>query len=354
MAKSESMQSSPKTYAEAGVDIDLKALAVKKIVSEVSRSRNFRKGKAGESVLGIGHFSGTVKVSGKTCIAITTDGVGTKVILAQQMKKFDTIGIDLVAMNVNDLLCIGAEPIAMVDYIAVEKPEPKTAEEIGKGLLKGAELANISIVGGELAVMPDLIKGIDLSGTAIGIVDRDKLITGEKIKPGDAVFGLESSGVHSNGLTLARKVLLSWHSLNDKIFRNGKKTVGEELLTPTKIYVREVLEIIKKCKVLGLANITGGGFGNLSRITKHKIKITSLPELPEVFKVIQKLGRVEEREMYRTFNMGIGFCIIAREDEGDKIINICKKFKTNAWKIGEVTKGKRGAEIAEKGIVLGY
>lgn len=348
------MQTSPKTYAEAGVDIDLKALAVKKIVSEVSRSRNFRKGKAGESVLGIGHFSGTVRISGSTCLAITTDGVGTKVILAQQMNKLDTIGIDLVAMNVNDLLCIGSEPIAMVDYIAVDKPDPEAAKEIGKGLLKGAELAGISIVGGELAVMPDLIKGIDISGTAIGVVERNKLITGERIKPGDAVFGLESSGVHSNGLTLARKVLLSRYSLDDKVFGNGKKSVGEELLTPTRIYVREILEIIKKCKVSGLANITGGGFGNLSRITKHRIKIISLPKQPEVFKAIQKIGRVDDREMHRTFNMGIGFCIIARENEEDKIISICKKFKTKAFKIGEVVKGKRGAEIAGKGIVLGY
>lgn len=339
----------PKSYREAGVNHELSSLAVGRIIKALEEHGGYAKAnhRITEAFLRKMHFSGLIKLSGKNYLAITTDGVGTKIIVAKMLGKYDTIGIDLVAMNVNDLICTGAKPLAMVDYIAVEKPDPEREEQIAKGIAEGAKIADISIVGGELAVMPEIINGIDLSGTAIGMVRENKIITGEEVKHGDAVFALESSGIHCNGLTLARKVLLGYYSIEDKIF--GNRTVGEALLEPTKIYVREVLEIIKKCNVKALANITGGGLGNLYRVCKHGIEINSLPEEPEIFKVIKELGKISDEEMYKTFNMGIGFCIIASESEEDKIRKICERHKTKVFKIGAVKKGKRGIKIKKDG-----
>lgn len=336
------------TYAKAGVDIDKKSLAIKSLVSQLGKTLRFRK-KVGENLSKIGHFSGLIRLEDARALAVSTDGVGTKILVAQALGKYDTIGIDLVAMNVNDIICVGAEPLTMVDYIAIDDPDPETTREIGRGLAKGARIANISICGGEIAVIPEIVKGFDLVGLAVGIVDIDRIITGEKIKLGDAVIGLESSGIHSNGLTLARKILLKKHGINEKLF--GKRTVGEELLVPTKIYVREVMEVIKKVEVKGLANITGGGLGNLYRLTKYGFLIDSLPEPQEIFKVIQKEGGVSEREMYRTFNMGIGFCVVAPQEDARKIIKICRKNGTKAFIIGRVVKD-RGVKI--KNFVLGY
>ncbi len=336
------------TYAGAGVDIDKKNLAIQSLVSQLSKTLYFRK-KAGESLSKIGHFSGLIRLDSSRALAVSTDGVGTKVLVAQALEKYDTIGIDLVAMNANDIICVGAEPLTMVDYLAIDDPDPEITREIGRGLAEGARIANISICGGEIAVVPEIVRGFDLVGLAVGIVDIDKIITGEKIKPGDAVIGLESSGVHSNGLTLARKVLLRKHKINERLF--GKRTVGEELLVPTKIYVREVMEIIKSIAVKGLANITGGGLGNLYRITKYGFLIDSLPEPQNIFKVIQEEDKVSEKEMHRTFNMGVGFCIVAAENDARKIIKICRKKNTNAFIIGKVVK-ERGVRI--KNFVLGY
>ncbi|MFH1773475.1 MAG: phosphoribosylformylglycinamidine cyclo-ligase [Methanobacteriota archaeon] len=336
------------TYARAGVNIDKKNLAIQSLVSQLSKTLRLRK-KVGGSLSKTGHFSGLIRLNDTKALAVSTDGVGTKILVAQALRKYDTIGIDLVAMNANDIICVGAEPLTMVDYIAIDDPDPEITREIGKGLAEGARIANISICGGEIAVLPEIVKGFDLIGLAVGIVDIDKIITGEKIKPGDAVIGLESSGIHSNGLTLARKVLLKKHGINEKLF--GRRTVGEELLTPTKIYVREIMEVIKKVKIKGLANITGGGLGNLYRITKYGFLIDSLPEPQDIFKVIQKEGRVSEKEMYRTFNMGIGFCIVAAQEDARKVIKICRKNNTGAFIIGKVVKG-RGVRI--KNFVLGY
>jgi len=336
------------TYAKAGVNIDKKNLAIQSLVSQLGKTLRPRK-KVGESLSKTGHFSGLIRLDDKRALAVSTDGVGTKILVAQALRKYDTIGIDLVAMNANDIICVGAEPLTMVDYIAIDDPDPEITREIGKGLAEGARIANISICGGEIAVLPEIVRGFDLVGLAVGIVDIDRIITGEKIKPGDAVIGLESSGIHSNGITLARKVLLKKHGINEKLF--GKRTVGEELLTPTKIYVIEVMEVIKKVEVKGLANITGGGLGNLYRITKYGFLIDSLPEPQDIFKVIRKEGRVSEKEMYRTFNMGIGFCIVAAQEDAQKVINICRKNNTGAFIIGKVARG-RGVRI--KNFVLGY
>ncbi len=339
------------TYARAGVDVDKKSLALEALVTQVSRTLKLRRGKTGEALTGIGHYAGMIKIGAGKALALSTDGVGTKLLVAKAMNKYDTVGIDLVAMNANDIICVGAEPLTMLDYIAIDHPEPNLLAEIGKGLAKGAQQAGISICGGETAVVPELVRGFDLAGMIVGIVETKRIITGEKIKVGDVVVGLESSGVHSNGLTLARKVLLSKYSINDKIF--GGKTVGEELLEPTKIYVREVMELIKKVEVKGLANITGGGFGNLYRITKHGFLLDSLPEPQEVFKTIQRSGNVSDEEMHRTFNMGVGFCAVVSEDDVENTIKICRKHGTKAFEIGRVVR-ERGVRISGKNFVLKY
>lgn len=314
------------SYAKAGVDIRKEERAVKSLVSKI---KHVRKG-FGKPIL-MGHYASVLDF-GNYGVAITTDGVGTKIIVAEKMRKFDTIGIDCVAMNVNDLIAIGAEPVAMVDYIATFEPDEKVMEEIAIGLEKGCEIANITLVGGETATLPDLIKGWDLVGTAIGFVEKDKIITGEKIEEGDVIFGIPSSGIHSNGLTLARKVIenagLSYH---DKF--NGK-TIGEELLTPTRIYI-EVLDVVRNCEVHGLAHITGGGLLNLKRLKDMKYVIDKPLKPQKIFKFIQELGNVDEDEMYRTFNMGMGFAIILSEDEVD-----CVKKYVDGRIVGYVESGE--------------
>jgi len=323
-----------KDYADSGVDIDIEGEAVREVVKSISKSLKTAKGAQGENLIGTGHFSSLIRLNDTTAIAVATDGVGSKIKIAEELGKFDTIGIDLIAMNVNDIICSGAKPLTLVDYIAFEEVDPVVAREIGKGLMKGAELADISISGGEIATLSEIINGVDLAGTGVGIVEIDRIVTGEKIAPGDIVIGIESSGVHSNGLTLARKVLLDHHKINEKIFDD--KTVGEELLTPTKIYVQEIMEALKKTDVHGLANITGGGLANLQRITKFGFLINNLPEPSEVFKTIQRLEDINDEEMYRTFNMGVGFCVITSKDEANKVIEICKKHGTKSQIIGEV------------------
>jgi len=299
------------TYAKAGVDISQEEKAVKALVSKI---KYIREG-FGRPIL-MGHYASVLDF-GEFGIAITTDGVGTKIIVAEKVGKFDTIGIDCVAMNVNDLLAIGAEPIAMVDYIATFKPNEKIMEEIAIGLEKGCRMANITLVGGETATLPDLIRGWDLVGTAIGVVRKDKIITGEDIRPGDVIFGIPSSGIHSNGLTLARKVIESaGYSYNDE-FENGR-TIGEELLTPTRIYI-ELLDVIKKFEVHGLAHITGGGLLNLKRLKNVKFVIDDPLPPHKIFKLIQELGNIDDDEMYRTFNMGMGFAIILPKEEAKKL-----------------------------------
>ena len=309
-------------YAKAGVDIKKEEEAIKSLASVI---KYVRKG-FGKPIL-MSHYAGVIDV-GDFGIAITTDGVGSKILVAKAINKFDTIGIDCVAMNVNDLVAIGAEPLAMVDYIAIEKPDEKIMAEIAKGLEEGCRIANITLVGGETATLPEIINGFDLAGTAIGVVDKSRIITGEKIEEGDVIVALRSSGIHSNGLTLARKVIeANGLSYFDKF--NGK-TIGEELLTPTKIYI-EVLDIIRRCEVHGLAHITGGGLLKLRRLKKMKYVVDKPLEPQKIFRFIQKLGDVDEDEMYRTFNMGMGFLIVLPEEEAEKL---------NAPVVGYVEKGE--------------
>ena len=319
------------TYSQSGVDIDLEAETVGKLADKLKSTLSCR-----DIITDSGHYAALVRLGDKA-IAMSTDGVGSKILIAEMMEKYDTVGIDCIAMVVNDILCVGAEPIALVDYLAVEKPDPKKAAEIAEGLVKGANESNIAIIGGETASLPGIIKDFDLAGTGIGFVDVDRIITGEDISPGDVLIGIESNGIHSNGYSLARKALFEVAGLtvNDKM-PNGQTTVGEELLKPTELYVKPIVELFNRnYDIHGLAHITGGGFTNLRRLKKGVgYEINSLPEVPEIFKLIYEQVN-DLREMYKVFNMGVGFVVIASEDESDKIIETLNEY-CNCQIIGKV------------------
>ncbi|TFG05214.1 MAG: phosphoribosylformylglycinamidine cyclo-ligase [Promethearchaeota archaeon] len=341
------------TYEKAGVSIDKAKDAHKIIGALIEKTYNFRKGKFGSVVGEYGHYAGLLDIGNGLCLALHVDGVGTKVLVSQLMDKYDTVGIDLVAMHVNDLICMGAEPIAMEDYLAVEEANPELIAEIMRGIVTGAEIAQIAVIGGETATMPDVIKGevpgkgYDLSAMSVGVVKQSNIITGEKIQPADIVIGLESDGIHSNGLTLARKALLDLGKFSiENTIPGSDITVGEELLRPTRIYSREVLEILQKIEVHGLAHITGGAFSKLDRLSFGQIgfNINKLPDPPHVFKVIQAITKISDYEMYRTFNMGIAFCIIAQEANYEEISKICLKYGTKTHRIGEI--------VPEKGVLI--
>ena len=304
------------TYAESGVDIHQENRSIEAMKALLkSRRKGF-----GAPMTEIGHYAGLLDM-GSFALAMTTDGVGSKVLIANAISKWDTVGIDCIAMNVNDLYAIGAEPIAFVDYLAVEKVDPERAAQIAIGLARGAEISNMTIVGGETASLPEIIRGFDLAGTAIGIVDKDKVVTGEKIQVGDALVGVPSSGLHSNGYTLARRIIAESKYTYFDAMPGGDSSIGEELLTPTRIYP-EIVELVKKCDVHGLAHITGSGLLKLRRISGLGFEITDPLEPQPVFRFLQEQGGVDDEEMYRTFNMGMGFLVVLDESEAKEACRI--------------------------------
>jgi phosphoribosylformylglycinamidine cyclo-ligase len=334
------------TYAKAGVDLK----KVKKVHASISDliegTFKLRRGRTGEVLEKVkGHYAGLIRV-GKDLIALHADGVGSKVLIAQMMDRYDSIGVDAVAMNANDLICVGAEPLALVDYIAVQQPNERMVEEIINGLVKGAEEARVTIVGGEVAVLPDIIegvkgKGFDIAVMMVGVVKGDKVIFGEWMRPGDVVIGLESNGIHSNGMTLARKVLLEHgrFDIKDRAERLDK-SIGEELLKPTRMYVKAVMTVLEELDVHALAHITGGAYQKLKRFQRYApvgFKLDRMPEPPAIFRLIQKLGNVSDEEMYRTFNMGIGFLIVLPEGQTDDALQICDEQGLKARVIGSIT-----------------
>lgn len=327
------------TYRDAGVDVGKIRAAQKSIGDIISATHRFPK--KGKVLSGFGHYAGLVRLGSQT-MALHSDGVGTKVLIAQLMNRFDTVGIDCVAMNVNDIICVGARPFAFVDYIALRQPNEKLVEKIATGLVEGARQSQMAIVGGETAVLPDVITGegedaFDLAGTVMGMVEKQVL--GNLIRPGDIILGVESSGLHSNGYSLARKVLLSRYSVDDTP-EHLIQTVGEELLTPTRIYVKPTLEVLEKVRVHGLANVTGGSFTKLTRLNKKvRYVLDSLPAVTGIFKQIQLDGNVDIREMYRTFNMGIGFCLVAPRAAGDEIIRIFGRHGMHCLQVGKIERG---------------
>jgi len=331
-------------YAAAGVSIASSDAGVRALVDVL---RTIDSGRPSRSLLPSGHYASVLRLTDDLAIALSTDGVGSKLVVAEQTGRLGTVGIDCIAMNVNDLVCVGAEPIAMLDYLAVEQPDPAALAQIAAGLKIGAEEAGIEIPGGELAVLPELIRGhpspngFDLCGAAFGTVAPGAIVTGDAVVAGDALVGLPSSGLHSNGYTLARRVLLGdgGLALDDTPPELGGATVADALLEPTVIYVRAVLELrASEIAVHGLAHITGGGLSNLLRLNDGVGFAIDTPlPVPAVFALIARLGAVPEAEMWDVFNMGCGFVAIVPGAQADAAVNLLERRHPGAAVIGTVT-----------------
>lgn len=332
----------PLTYKNTGVDIDEAESFIRKIKPLLKKTER-------PGVLGrIGGFGGLFKPNLKNLhepvLVSATDGVGTKLLLADLLKKYDTVGIDLVAMCVDDVVVVGAEPLFFLDYIACGKLDSDKLYTLMKGITKGCREAGCALIGGETAELPGMYQKdkLDLAGFCVGTVSQEKMIDGSTCRPGDHVVGLASSGPHSNGYSLIRKVFSQ-----DEL----KGNLGQELLRPTRIYARNILHLIKKVPVKAMAHITGGGFyDNIPRSLPEglsaEIKMNTWPILP-LFRKIQKKGSVEDLEMFRTFNMGVGMTLIVSRKAAEKTIRILDKLGQKAWIIGEVVKGNFGVKILD-------
>ncbi len=334
-------------YARAGVDIAKVRSIQGSIAEALSSTFKARSGKFGEPAIGIGHYAGLIDIGGGRLLAMHTDGVGTKVLVAQEMRKFDTIGIDCVAMTVNDIICLGAEPVALLDYIALESENDELVAQLSRGLVTGATDAGVAIVGGETAIVGDLLKGIDgygfdLVSMGVGVVKRGSLIDGSAVREGDAVVGIGSSGLHSNGYTLARRIVRG-SNLDEDVAELGE-SVGEALLKPTKIYVEPTLDAVRRREVHGIAHITGGAYTKLTRLVGTRMLQFNLDGLgkggaPPIFGFLQREGRLSDAEMYRTFNMGVGLCVVTPRSEVEAVVRDYRKRGFDGRLIGSVKKG---------------
>lgn len=343
------MESFSQSYKDAGVDVTAGYKAVELMKSHIKRTMN-------SGVLtGIGGFGGlfepNIKDMKRPVLVSGTDGVGTKLKLAFLLDKHDTIGIDAVAMCVNDVICCGAAPLFFLDYIAVGKNIPEKVATIVSGIADGCVQSNCALVGGETAEMPGFypVDEYDVAGFCVGMVDYDKIIDGSKLSDGDVLVGLKSSGVHSNGFSLVRKVF----DINETTIHNTydelSAPLGETLLTPTKIYVKPMLEIIKECDVHAISHITGGGFyENIPRMlgdnTRAVIEKSAVPVLP-IFNCIQRVGNIPERDMFNTFNMGVGMIFAVSKNDADKAVEVATKMGEEAVILGEVKTGEKGIDL---------
>jgi len=327
------------SYAKAGVDQSAADSAVGGLVKALAA---IQLGRPSRQVSLPGHYASVIRLDERTGIALSTDGVGTKLVIAEQLGRFDTIGIDCVAMNVNDVICVGAEPLAMLDYIAIERAEPGVCAEVGVGLARGAELAGIEIPGGELAQLGELVRGVDVSGACFGTVALDAIVDGSAVEPGDVVIGLPSSGLHSNGYTLARSALDGLPLDEDSEGRLGRP-LGEELLEPTEIYVKPVLELLRSdVEVRGLAHITSGGLGNLLRLAAEVgYEIDEPLPVPPIFSLIQERSGTSDEEMHEVFNMGCGFCCIVSTADEKAALDLLRRHYPGAQRIGSAIDGPR-------------
>jgi phosphoribosylformylglycinamidine cyclo-ligase len=336
------------TYKKSGVDIEAGDELVKRIAPLAKKT--FRP----EVLTDLGSFGALFNLDkSKYCDPVLvsgTDGVGTKLKVAFLSGVHNTVGIDLVAMCVNDILTLGAEPLFFLDYFATGRLDLGTAEDVIKGISEGCKEAGCALIGGETAEMPGFYPDgeYDIAGFAVGVVDKADIINGTEIREGDIVIGLPSSGLHSNGYSLARKVLIDKAGYSmDQHLPELDTTIGKELLKPTTIYVSTIKEIIRSVKIKGMAHITGGGItGNLPRVfpkgISADIKLDSWP-VPEIFSLIQKIGNVPDDEMFRTFNMGVGYVIVLENHMADKTLSMLNNLKIPAYKIGYITKGDQQA-----------
>ena len=334
------------SYKDAGVDIDAGNALVDNIKSVVKKTNR------PEVMGGLGGFGALCRIPTnykKPILVAGTDGVGTKLRLAIDFKKHDTVGIDLVAMSVNDLIVQGAEPLFFLDYYATGKLDVEDATKVVTGIGKGCEMAGCALIGGETAEMPGMyhVPDYDLAGFAVGVVDEDETIDGSKVKVGDTLVAIASSGPHSNGYSLVRKVLeFSKADPNEKM--SDGRTLIDTLLTPTRIYVKPILSLMKECKIHALAHITGGGFWeNIPRVLPKGTKAvceSSSWEWPEVFQWLQKNGNIDTHEMYRTFNCGVGMVVVLDAADAQKAVEILNNAGEKAWVIGSIAEAKDGEE----------
>ena len=338
------------SYKQAGVDVTAGYRSVELMKEAVKSTYN-------KNVISdLGGFGGLFALNEKEIkepiLVSGTDGVGTKLKLAFLMNKHDTIGQDCVAMCVNDIICCGAKPLFFLDYMALGKNIPEVVATIVKGVTDGCKMAGCSLVGGETAEMPGFYQQgeYDLAGFCVGVVEKEKILNNKTIEVGDKVIGIASSGVHSNGFSLVRKIF----NINEETVKEYKEelgmTLGEALLTPTKIYVKAILELLQNVEVKGISHITGGGFyENMPRMLRDNISIEikkdSYP-VPPIFKLIQKTGNIEERDMYNTFNMGIGMAVIVKKEETQKAIEILEKPGQNAYEIGEIVEMRQEGQVS--------
>ena len=342
------------TYSAAGVDTTAAASGLRALLAFVRETETFREG-AGEPLVPNGFFASVLKLTERLALAISTDGVGSKSAVAQAVGRYESIGWDAVAVNVNDVICTGAEPIALVDYVSVQHAHEDLLAELGKGMRDGAERARIAVVGGELSQHPDGLTGpregyaFDIAGTCVGVLDGRAPVTGAAVEPGDVVLGLASDGIHANGLTLARHVL---RDLGRELPECGA-TVGDELLRPTHIYVPEVLALLRSgVEVRGLAHISGDGLLNLMRLAAPVgYRIDGAWEVPPVFDVIAREGSVEAAEMFGVFNMGIGFCVVVPEASAQAALDVVAAAGGRALVIGRAVAGPPRVELPKHRLV---
>jgi phosphoribosylformylglycinamidine cyclo-ligase len=337
-------------YARSGVDQLLSGNAVSALVDVLA---GIRTGRPSRAALESGHYANVLRLDDRRGLALSCDSVGSKVIVCEQLGRYDTIGIDLFGMNANDVICVGADPIALLDYIAVEEANPEVLEQIGIGLRAGAEQAGVEIPGGELAVLPDVVRGhpsprgFDLVGFCVGLVELDAVVTGDRIEPGDALIGIPSSGIHSNGLSLAR------HVLTDLDERIGDETVGDLLLEPTVIYVQAIRQLLDSdVDVRGLAHITGDGFLNLLRLEADAgYRVDAPLPVPRVFELIAERGGVEDAELYEVFNMGCGFCVVVPRAEAEATVELLERHHPGSAVIGQATTATGVVELPRQGLI---
>lgn len=355
------------TYAHTGVDVEGERHALAGLIAWVRKTQALRPaGTVGHMALDVGYFASVVELPGGVGLAVSADGVGTKLLVAQLADRYDTVGIDLVAMNVNDLVCVGAEPIALLDYVAIERLDARMLEQIGKGLHDGAVEAGCVIAGGELAQIGAMLKGaapgraFDLAAVAVGLVPLDAINVGQEVRPGDVVIGLASSGIHSNGLSLARGALLerAGLALTDPLPGDPATTVGQALLAPTRIYVKPALALLRDpaARVTALTNITGGGFRNLARVKAPVgFVLDALPPVPPVFRAIQAAGQVAPADMYHAYNMGVGFCVTVRPEGAARALELARQHGVEAWPIGRaVASDERRISLPQVGLEFSH
>ncbi len=351
-------------YDKCGVDTNRAQQGLSRLARSINETHKLRDGHDfGRPAIGLGYYANVCQLPGGQGLAISTDGVGTKLIVAELAGRYDTVPIDMIAMNVNDLLCVGAEPFALVDYLAVGEIDPDVFDQIGAGLLEGSRQSNVTIPGGEIAQVAELIRGhgessgLDIVGTAVGLVKWDEINLGQDVVPGDVVVALEASGLHSNGFSLARSILLdrAGFDLSQDIPELGR-SLADELLEPTRIYVKPILEMRDAGLPLhALLHITGDGFCNMNRIRAEVgFELDNLPEPGPIYRLLQEKGEISDAEMYSVFNMGVGFCIVTPASEANAIVEIAEKHGCGAQVVGRATKENANlVRLSQFGLVGG-